>query len=240
MNVIPKGSDKLVIYLSEILEQQDVVSPDLIDDPKVLAFMQEILPIEQAANREYRRLLMQIASHKLNVLQLDREWKATERLSAGDLMTAREKTIKQINNQDVKRGLKLAKFDEIAEQLQIPIPGLEDIKPEDYSSPCERSFLITARAAGMELVHDLKVNHKESYFKLDYTVCENGKTTKFFISIMSFAYHKDQLREDYIRLGELQAKGYIPVLVDSRSVFGAPKETIKRVKRIYKRWKKAV
>ena len=98
MNVIPKGSDKLVTYLSEILEQEEVISPDLIDDPKVLGFMKEILPIEQAANREYRRLLMQIASNKLNVLQLDREWKATARLNAWDLMTAREKTIKQIEN----------------------------------------------------------------------------------------------------------------------------------------------
>lgn len=240
MNVIPKGSDKLVIYLAEILEQEEVVTPDLIDDPKVLAFMQEILPIEQAANREYRRLLMQIASNKLNVLQLDREWKDTAQLTAADLLTAREKTKKQIDNQEVKRGLKLAKFEEIADKLQISLPGLEDIQPQDYSSPCEKSFLITAREAGMELVHDLKVNHKESYFKLDYTVCENGKPTRFFISIMSFAYHKDQLREDYKRLGELQAKGYFPVLVDSRSVFGAPKETIKRVKRIYKRWKKAV
>ena len=68
MNVIPEGTDKLVNYLAEILEEQEVITPDLIDDPKVLAFMLELLPIEQAANREYRRLLMQIASNKLNVL----------------------------------------------------------------------------------------------------------------------------------------------------------------------------
>tara|TARA_B100000945_G_scaffold320530_1_gene330891 strand:- start:1291 stop:2043 length:753 start_codon:yes stop_codon:yes gene_type:complete len=233
--------DQLVESLKAVLEEEKKITPDLVDDPNIRSYLDELYP-ETPENRDrfLRLCLMQVATKcgELNLLKIDnRIYKDPEQMTAAELITAKAKAEERKRREDTRHGINMAKIEDREEELGLF--GKEEIDKKNYGSKLEKHFFRYAKKHGLELKAQYPIKNDDQNLRLDYMVMDQGEVTPLCVEIMSRAYHVRSLSQDYERSREVMAKnGVIFVFLDADYIFRKPAAAVKQVLRIYKTMKR--
>ena len=232
---------QLIQSLKVILEEEKEITPDLVNNPQVRAYLDSLFPDNEVNRDRFLRLmLMQTVtkSGELDLLKIDtRSYKEPDQMTAAEVGTAKAKAEERKSREDVRHGITISKLEDREEQLGLFEKTV--IEPKNYRSKLEKHFFRHAEKQGLELKAQQPIKTDDRNLWLDYMIMDNGMVTPFCVEIMSRQYHANQLSEDYKRHRDIMAKaGVIFIFIDSYYIYKKPAAAVKEVLRIYKTMKK--